>query len=135
MQIYLIHANLFHFIEMLYNHRILLFFSISRLFNSIHGSHKDPSLLKTAPPIYKNAFHNLMNTGPQGVIKVWTEMFLTDMQYVSLLVKHDNTAFEVIKMVLEKSNAKEDPESYRICEINERNKGWLYKTSICGECR
>ena len=104
----------------------IFFFRISRLFNSIHGtSHKDPSLLQTAPPIYKNAFHNLMNTGPQGVIKVWTEMFLTDMQYVSLLVKHENTAFEVVKMVLEKSNAKEDPESYRICEINERNDGKL----------
>mgnify|MGYP002803518216 CR=1 FL=1 len=104
---------------------------ISRLFNSIQGSHKDPSLLKTAPPIYKNAFHNLMNTGPQGVIKVWTEMFLTDMQYVSLLVKHESTAFEVIKMVLEKSNAQEDPESYRICEINERNNEYILGRDEC----
>ncbi len=53
-------------------------------------------------------------------------MFLTDMQYVSLLVKHENTAFEVVQMVLEKSNAKEDPECYRICEINEHSKGWLF---------
>ena len=52
-------------------------------------------------------------------------MFLTDMQYVSLLVKHDDSAFEVIKMVLEKSNAKEDPECYRICELNERGDGEL----------
>ncbi|XP_028396698.1 uncharacterized protein LOC114520591 [Dendronephthya gigantea] len=103
---------------------------ISRLFNS-RSSHKDPSLLKTAPPIYKNAFHNLMNTGPQGVIKVWTEMFLTDMQYVSLLVKHEATAFEVIKMVLEKSNAKEDPECYRICEINEHKKEYILDRNEC----
>ncbi|CAB3993056.1 predicted protein [Paramuricea clavata] len=104
---------------------------ISRLFNSKPGSHKDPSLLHTAPPIYKNAFHNLMNTGPQGVVKVWTEMFLTDMQYVSLLIKHEDTAFEVIKMVLEKSNAKEDPECYRICEINEHKKEYVLDRNEC----
>lgn len=101
------------------------------MFNSFHGSHKDLSLLYPAPPIYKNAFHNLMNTGPQGVIKVWTEMFLTDMQYVSLLVKHEDTTFEVIKMVLEKSNANEDPENYRICEINEHKTGWLSIERTC----
>ena len=52
-------------------------------------------------------------------------MFLTDMQYVSLLVNYEATAFDVVKMVLEKSNASEDPECYRICEINEENNGNL----------
>ena len=66
-----------------------------------------------------------MNTGPQGVIKVWTEMFITDMQYVSLLVSHEATACDVVEMVLEKSNVQEDPECYRICEVNHEKNGNL----------
>ena len=70
----------------------------------------------------------VLNTGSQGIIKIYTGILSQKTLYSSFLVSTKTTCNEVILMVLDKFNMKEEFENFYLCQVSDTGKGTFGST-------
>lgn len=60
----------------------------------------------------------LLQSGPQGLIRIWPTALSEEMNYCSFMVNMTTTSAEIIKLVFEKYEVVDDPRRYYVCETS-----------------
>ncbi|XP_031557349.1 uncharacterized protein LOC116293984 [Actinia tenebrosa] len=92
--------------------------SISKFWDSLSISHKSSKLTKLFGSKKLNpAMQYLLQSGPQGIVRVYPTALSGQTKYCSFMVSMTTTSAQVVRMVLDKYDVVADPLRYYLCEI------------------
>lgn len=87
---------------------------LTKLFHHHTSSSSSSSPSKKLNP----AMQYLLQSGPQGLIRIWPIALSEEMNYCSFMVNMTTTSAEIIKLVMEKYAVVDDPRRFYICETS-----------------
>ena len=101
---------------------------VGKLIDSLSHSSKFSKLF--GPRKLNPTMQYLLHVGPQGIVRVWPRALSEETNYCSFMVSMTTSSVQVVRLVLDKYDAIEDPRRFYISEVQLSKGGARRKRAI-----